>query len=951
MQKEVRYGGLATNPSDYDCADGQLAAAVGLVNEDGAMRNVWQPAVVGADLSGRKILFLHAATGYRHYILFKEPTIGVHRQSLQWIDEEYLLGDYTAQEVESHIVTITNTIGDIVTVNAIGNTLVVMTSTGMHYIRWNGSSYLYIGQQPPELQMQFDVTGTWAENYPGVFAPNEGHGKGYAAYCTEFSVNAVEAMINETHRIISDANHFYAPFNIRYCYRLFDGSMVMHSAPVFMPIAVPYTLFLEHAHYFMYNGAFVPAPYYEIGASNEVEIADALGAAIRYQPNNVALKYKAAQPDLGNWADIVKSVDVFVTPPIFRETSLNGSMTFKGDNIKYHYAYHGVTDPDGYTSLDVRQNKLRVDTVDNIDYSQRFVLDYPMLTEAEYLEKIKNSSTFYKIASFDLEKGEMVFGSWEVLPIKTGVLSTLTAQEVMVDDYRTHNAFMPHYNAGGNSYASLFAYNNRLNVSGVDDKHFEGFDITTMVPYDYRVVSPGHGTCIPVKEIRVIIETADGDKTVAKIYNENSMPLVWKTHLMNNPLFYPDNRAKKMQIKLNTSNTTDPITGIITHNYTWYEFPMQECPMINGAVTHGGIFADISDAGNPLPTSMSPAPGDIPEGSDIELTTNKVYTSEVDNPFYFPALSINSVGTGEIMATVAATKALSQGQFGQFPLYAFCTDGVWALEVGADGTYTSMKPVTRDVCTNIDSITQLDNAVLFVTDRGIMLLQGSDTVCITDGILGEAAFNVATLPHITDSNIRQSIKNKDLTMSHAFLAGCRMIYDYEHQHIIIFNPETKTRGGVTTDVYPYAFVYSLKSKMWGMMENNVVVNVNSYPEAMAINKSNKLVSFGELSDQTSVEGLLVTRPLKLGNADGLKSIHTILQRGVFQRGNVKTILYGSRDLYNWHLVASSVDHTIRGIRGTPYKYFRIAALVTLAPGESLSGATVDYEPRHTTKLH
>ena len=77
MQKEVRYGGLATNPSDYDCADGQLAAAVGLVNEDGAMRNVWQPAVVGADLSGRKILFLHAATGYRHYILFKEPTIGV----------------------------------------------------------------------------------------------------------------------------------------------------------------------------------------------------------------------------------------------------------------------------------------------------------------------------------------------------------------------------------------------------------------------------------------------------------------------------------------------------------------------------------------------------------------------------------------------------------------------------------------------------------------------------------------------------------------------------------------------------------------------------------------------------------------------------------------------------------------------------------------------------------
>ena len=382
----------------------------------------------------------------------------------------------------------------------------------------------------------------------------------------------------------------------------------------------------------------------------------------------------------------------------------------------------------------------------------------------------------------------------------------------------------------------------------------------------------------------------------------------------------------------------------------WYEFYMEECPLINGAVTHGGIFADISDAGNPLPASMSPAPGDIPAGSDIELTINKVYTSEVDNPFYFPALSINSVGTGEIMATVAATKALSQGQFGQFPLYAFCTDGVWALEVGADGTYTSMKPVTRDVCTNIDSITQLDNAVLFVTDRGIMLLQGSDTVCITDGILGEAAFNVATLPHITDSNIRPSIKNKDLTMSHAFLAGCRMIYDYEHQHIIIFNPETKTRGGVTTDVYPYAFVYSLKSKMWGMMENNMVVNVNSYPEAMAINKSNKLVSFGD-TDQTSVEGFIVTRPLKLDTPDLYKTVHTMKQNGMFQKGHVKTLLYASRDQHKWYLIASSVNEWIRGLRGTPWRWFRIALLTDLSKGESVSGAMVEFEAKETGKMH
>lgn len=940
---------MTTNPSDYDCADGQLAAAVGLVNEDGAMRNVWQPAVIGADLTGRKILYCHFTSRYRHYILLDERNVYALYPYLAWIDEEYIIGDHTSAEVDANTHSIVSNPGEVLSISSVGNTLVVMTPNGVLYILWKDNNYVFLGQKIPELQMQFDVTGTHAANYPGPFASGRGNGRGYAAYTKENSAVAVEAMINETHRIISDANHFYAPFNIRYCYRLFDGSMVMHSAPVFMPIVVPYTLFIEYANRFMYNGAFVAAPYTEIGESNEVDIVGPDEGEIRYQPNNVSLKYKATQPGLGNWADIVKSVDVFITPPIFRETSLNGNMNFRGDTLKYHYAYHGVTDPDGYTSLDVRQNKLRVDTI-SVDYSQRLlVFDYPMLTEAEYLEKIKNSSTFYKIASFDLEKGELVFGSWADLPIKTGVLSTLTAQEVMVDDYRTHNVLLPHYNNTVTN-ASLSAYNNRVNVSGVDDKFFEGFDIRTMVPYDKRVDagpgSSGHGFIMAIKEVRVVLDTADGEKTVAKVYDANSMPPVWKTTLINSPLFYPDNRAKKMQIRAQNTHSS----------YLWYEFPMQECPMMNGAMTHGGIYADISYAGNPLPTSMSPEPGTILPGSDIENTQNKIYTSEVDNPYYFPALNINTLGAGELLATLAITKPISQGQFGQFPLYAFTTEGVWALEVAADGTFSAMHPVSRDVCTNVRSLTQTDNAILFVTDRGIMLLQGGDTLCISDGILGEGAFNVATLPHITDSNIRPSIKNKDLTMSHAFLSGCRMIYDYEHQHIIIFNPETRIEyhGLIPRPeiviVYPYAFVYSMKSKMWGMMENSLAESINSYPDAMGLNRDGRLVSFGETS-QTSVEGLIVTRPLKLDTPDLYKTVHTMVQRGVFEKGHVKTLLYGSRDLHKWYLIGSSVDEWLRGLRGTPMQWLRIAVLTDMEKGESVSGATVDFEIKEKGKMH
>ncbi|MCR5588018.1 MAG: hypothetical protein K6F72_00195 [Bacteroidales bacterium] len=974
MQKDVRYGGLATNPSDYDAQDGQLSAAVGLVHEDGAMRNVWQPEVMGAEIgSNRKILFLHATRSYRHYILERYVGHPQDEVDLQWIEEEYMLGDYGSVFIESHIHTIRHNIKEVVSVSAVGNTLLVMTSQGMFYYRWKDDSYLSLGQKPPELQIKFTTTGTHAANYPGPFAAGRGNGRGYAAYCAYdggpmVPVDNIEAMVNTTHKIITDSNHFYAPFNIRYCYRLFDGSMVMHSAPVFMPISVPYTILIENAYYYISSNdgaAHQAQDFYEKGelVNYRIDPTD-VTFRLRYQPNNVSLRYIAAQlnneerRNLEDWDDIIKSVDVFITYPILRETSFlqNPQQTIKVIDIKHH-SYYNVSDPTGHTSLDLRQLKTDYSEAD-WDRTKVYAVEYPMIPATEYLEKIKNSSTYYKIASFDLEKGELEFGGWHDLPIKTGVLSALTSQEVLEDDYRTHNIFMPHYDVTGKTFASMFAYNNRLNVTGVDDKLFEGFDITAMVPYDYRVATQGHGYCWPVVEVRVVLQTDDGEKIVSKQYS-GALPTIWQTHLMNNPLFYPDNRAKKLQICLMT-----PITpGSSQLVPRWYEFAMEECPLINGAMTQGGIFADISTAPthNDLPSPIA-APGTIDEGKDIVNTTNKVYTSEVDNPYYFPTLGINSIGTGQILATVAVTKPLSEGQFGQFSLYAFCTDGVWALKTETNsgdieaysgdteaGLYRTIKPVTRDVVTNIWSITQTDDAVLFVTDRGIMLLQGRETVCITDGILGEEAFDVTELPHIKDGNIRPTLRN--MTMSHTFLSGCRMIYDYEHQHIVVYNPEQKSIPGGTAFIYPYAFVYSMKSRMWGMMENRLTANVNSYPDAMAINKDGRLVSFGETGSQTTVEGLLVTRPLKLDTPDLYKTVHTMVQRGVFKKGHVKTLLYGSRDLRKWYLIGSSVDEWLRGLRGTPMQWLRIALVTDLEKGESVSGATVDFEVKERRKLH
>ena len=125
---------------------------------------------------------------------------------------------------------------------------------------------------------------------------------------------------------------------------------------------------------------------------------------------------------------------------------------------------------------------------------------------------------------------------------------------------------------------------------------------------------------------------------------------------------------------------------------------------------------------------------------------NKIYTSEVNNPFYFPLAGINTVGTGEIVGIRSTTKALSQGQFGQFPLYAFSSDGIWALQLSDAGLYSSIQPISRDVCNNPDSITQLDSSIVFSTERGLKLLQGSDISLLSSSLEGanidETFFNV-----------------------------------------------------------------------------------------------------------------------------------------------------------------------------------------------------------------
>lgn len=327
-----------------------------------------------------------------------------------------------------------------------------------------------------------------------------------------------------------------------------------------------------------------------------------------------------------------------------------------------------------------------------------------------------------------------------------------------------------------------------------------------------------------------------------------------------------------------------------------------------------------------------------------------VKVSEAENPLIFPAKNSVQVGSSIINALAANTRPISEGQFGDAPLYAFTDEGVWVLMLGEEGTYIARQPANRDICSNPKGILQIDDAVLFPTERGIMMQRGRESECITD-VLDDYPFDFLSI--YSHSTKDKTYPNKLLALGNIpesdvkyvrfrkYLEEAGMIYDYYDSRIIVFNPN-----------YTYAYVYSLKSNMWGTMHNVFNKRVNIYPESYATDKEGKILDVYVKEPTENVPFFLCSRPLTLGQ-DAYKTMFDCITRGYFssiQAGKCGMVLFGSNDLVNWYYVGSSVNMYLRNIVGSPYKYFRLALMGNLAPKESISALSTEFQSRLQNKL-
>lgn len=949
MQQSIRFKGLSLTPDEMAVENGALSLCGNLELHDGALR----PAIIAGtplpnkintfDEGDTKLLYIHESGSYKHFI---GMYLSGNSPVIRWYNSD--------GEDKKTIVAFDEGV-TIRSITSVGNTLIIITSAGTHYAIFQKDNdpegdYEFLGEKPPFLELSFTLD-SWdqALDYElgGITAEtsNKGFREAFQQTnltcgeafikvssttfkggdkCVEIKADkqseitdSIYALIHRTNNLIARNGLFYANFMIRYCYRMFDGSMIMHSAPLFMPTQVPNS-YLVYCHntFFPTSGiTYAEAAkdtqhiiekvegsigfddtvdnVYYVDAANQKFSFSINKITFMYYPRALKLFYSLAGniEQLKKWNDVIKSVDIFFTPPI---TNIDTDEKINSLEI-YPPSYYQIN----------RGPVLEKWVRDNGANSFITTVRFPTISQDAYNNKLRNTSAFYKVAS--LPVSDLQEKSYEYLPIDKTAVYNISLQEQMKDDYKTHNLLTAN---GG------YVYNHRLNLFGITEKLFSGFSRRTMFP--------SVATLYYKKDIRTItkivtvLNTTSGKKYVEKTRNIEEKSLQ-EYMIINLPKFYPDPRAEKMVI----------FTVDYNQNEYIYSFPLKECEELNGAM-HMGDFQD-----NPSDYIISSFTYSVDD--TVELP-NKIYTSEADNAFYFPVNAINTVGIGTIQGIAATTRALSQGQFGQYPLMAFSTDGIWAMDVSAQGTYSSIHPISRDVCSNPLSITQLDQSVFFVTNRSANRVAESQIASMSD-VLDGPFFNIVShlgkffnyfLDASSDSEETKLIKSQmrqliDFSESPIdFFQRCQVIYDYKNSRIFCLDVSNNTKSASADTV---ALCYSIRDQAWStLLIKNVLTALNSYPHPYIQFRDGSVICLDkgyDYSDDTQYHGIIVTRTLKF-DEDGVPDSITGYLHSLTTDSVPIMWLYGSHDNQNWHYLGRCGGMKSSYMVSKSYRYFRIA---------------------------
>lgn len=823
MKATIDIKGISTT-SAY--VDGDCMSMVNLRKKNGVLKAVTPRGIIETLKDTYDIVFVHhVPNGADNWIGVKHNAAKTHSSIYwQWTIPSY---PHNLEETWSRVggVDLFPLISEI---QQIGNTLSVVTSESISYLLWSEGSYKVLGELPEIPVIQFSGLNNTGGGITKSISTAGVTGVNYAERVRALINVAVEETNTTLGMCLHDA-HFF-----RYAFRMFDGTYIKHSSPLLvMPELNILTLKTNTA---IQNEDFV-----FVSGNVTVKAFKAL-ISIDGQIFTGDLSY------LSEWKDLIKSIDLFMSPALGISDSNKVKDRYNSSESWTYNGYWSGNSIGEITNLSLNSLK------DNSLFYK--VRSYPILSDYTSYIRPYRAEAFPSAIYYD----DTLTGDKQ----DDNVLKNLLYQEVLTDDNFTHNKFV------GNSSV----YNSRLNLFDLKTKLFNGFNLDSFFSiYSYNGVAPS------IKSI--------GEYAVCVDLNDNgTTKKIWCDRMndYDNPnlsafFSYPDSRAKKATLYFNGT----------THD--WYK--LIEIDLAPHAFLNLAYY--LNSELNPI-ALLSSGIVDLTVQPDTEFSYNGIVTisepnklkvSSLNNPFNFPALNTYLVGNGTILNVASNAIQMSQGQFGQYPLYIFCTDGIFSANVGSgDIVYSNITPVSNEIPIS-SIICSTPFGVIFIGKRGLFIINGSQVDFLTPQLEQE--------PLTIDLNMPSNtvvLNIADISLSNdwfrVYLDGVTEIaYDNQNNEIIIINPEKD-----------YNFVYNLDSKeIYQQTEKIDKLVGNVYPELLVM-EGLKVKDFKvTTTDKASVS--FVTRPFNFGTTEIKKLERTILRARLSGSESIIAMNHCSNDGVNF----------------------------------------------------
>lgn len=912
-QTALSFGkGITNVPSDAICDDNALEECMGMVYDDGEHRVIQKPVDDGS-VTGT-LVFMHS--GRR--ITTSEGKV--------WYGSTEIC-PYTGS----------------LSISAIGNTLVMSHDGGVKYAKWNGTEYVFVGGLPDIMFRPFLVPytetiqrivyplniggdfyginrelkyinndgtvdgpkpiGPWEECYNAVKYSLNGDvdkNKTFQDYIT----GAIEDYINT---IKKDYNAFIYPFWVRFALELYDGSITKHSAPILVFPSVRAGISMVQTKS---DGSTPTAE----------EDATTMYDWFKVTSNLALLHFKLVCSNIEGYEDVVKGVKIYISKEVRTEKTNDDKWNFYSpiDSTTGRLYSDYVMNMDSLASIyDSKRTDHKPSSDQDTESRRGFYRSFiyaPQKTDDEIMKELIDTSVFYELCDVpysqlvsDANYGNLNHSYFaEDLMTDNALVNLETLTQMPHDDYFSHTI---------NTKGKLFAYNSRINMFAFERKAFTGFR--------YFMSENTNSTEFIIV---VSISTESGTLTIKDQFTADV--------IMGYYFYYPDPRANKVDIYINKGTSQSPNWKLLKtmalkeHPYLNGAYAFETLPYDTGSVWQG-MFGEHAYTFYPdnfyLYTSEPSASPTTIVAHDTEDMYNTILTTEVNNPFVSYAEGSNRVGDSRILGLATQTVALSSGTpFGSQPLIVFTENGLWAMSVSKTGLYDNINPMPREVCNNTDSITPVDGAVFFSSEKGLMVTAGSAAKCVSEQLSGKSAASFAT-----------------------FLKTAVIAYDYRDSLLWIFN-RTST----------VCWIYNIKSGTFAHYDfgtGNVVTNVvNDYPDYLLQigssiysllrrpNINDDGVTVNSVFTANTYSGQIITRPMKFDNALALKSIRQIMTVKQME-GSMTYRLFASNDLQSWVELSS--------LRGMPWKYYKLRFdFSRLKATDRFGGAVIVTQERRTNKL-